>query len=413
MNHPGTSRSRLHRPLVEGVVQALKAIFEENRYADKVVAATLRSERRWGSRDRAFVAEQVYDTVRWWRLLWHLVFNTEPPGNPYDSQQLTRLVGALLLTKGWELPPWPEFDSLDLQTLLQRRSDLSRQRAIIQSIPDWLDALGSKTLGDRWDAELKALNQQAPLVIRTNTLRTTPEHLLATLEEEGWQPTPAGLAPEAIALGRRGNIFQHPLFKKGHFEVQDTGSQCIARLLAPEPGMRIVDACAGAGGKTLHLAALMENRGSIIALDTEEWKLEELRRRARRNGVHIVQTRLITGTKTIKRLHASADRLLLDVPCSGLGVLRRNPDAKWKLSPSFIKEITRLQQDILENYSPIVRPSGRMVYATCSILPEENDLQVHTFLEAHPEWELLTEQHLWPSQSNTDGFYMALLQKRK
>ncbi len=408
---PSPRHGRLHRPLVEGVVRALQAIFEENKYADKVVAATLRSEKRWGSRDRAFVASQVYDAVRWWRLLWWLVFESDPPAPPFVPKQLTRLIGGQLLLQGWSLPPWEEFEGLELALLEKRRVLYAGRRPVAQSIPDWLDEIGSRELGTRWDAELEALNRQAPLVIRANTLRTTAERLMAELGKEGWQPKLAGLAPEAIELQQRGNVFQHPLFRKGHFEVQDTGSQCIARLLAPQPGMRVVDACAGAGGKSLHLAALMENRGQIIAMDTEDWKLEELRRRGRRNGVHIIQTRLITGTKTIKRLYDSADRLLLDVPCSGTGVLRRNPDAKWKLSPGFIEEVKTLQQHILQNYSPILRPGGRMVYATCSILPSENERQVATFLDKHPNWKLLEERHLWPSEGLSDGFYMALLEK--
>jgi 16S rRNA (cytosine967-C5)-methyltransferase len=188
----------------------------------------------------------------------------------------------------------------------------------------------------------------------------------------------------------------------------------VAPLLAPEPGMRVVDACAGGGGKTLHLAALMQSKGQLIALDTLEWKLEALKKRARRAGASNIETRVIENSKVIKRLHGSADRLLLDVPCSGLGVLRRNPDSKWKLSPAQIEQLRATQQDILQRYSPIVRPGGRMVYATCSILPSENEMQVATFLasEAGKDFRLLEERRILPQDAGFDGFYIALLERR-
>jgi 16S rRNA (cytosine967-C5)-methyltransferase len=175
--------------------------------------------------------------------------------------------------------------------------------------------------------------------------------------------------------------------------------------------MRVVDACAGAGGKTLHLASLMENKGQLIALDIYEKKLEDLKKRAKRNGVHNVDTRLITSTKIIKKLNNTADRLLIDAPCSGLGVIRRNPDSKWKLQPEQIERLKETQAEILDNYSQIVKVGGKMVYATCSILPSENEMQVEKFLENHNEFKLLSERKISPAQSGFDGFYMALLEK--
>lgn len=195
--------------------------------------------------------------------------------------------------------------------------------------------------------------------------------------------------------------------------MQDYSSQLVAPLLAPQPGMRVVDACAGGGGKTLHLASLMENKGSIIALDTQAWKLDELRLRARRAGATNIETRAIESRKTIKRLYGSADRLLLDVPCSGIGILRRNPDAKWKLQPEQIDKLRATQQEILQAYAPITKPGGRMVYATCSILPSENQDQVEKFLnsEAGKSFKLLEERRILPQDDGFDGFYMALLSR--
>jgi 16S rRNA (cytosine967-C5)-methyltransferase len=174
--------------------------------------------------------------------------------------------------------------------------------------------------------------------------------------------------------------------------------------------MRVIDACAGAGGKTLHLASLMQGKGRIVSMDIEDFKLNELKRRARRNGIPNIETRLIEGAKTIKRLAESADRLLLDVPCSGLGVIRRNPDAKWKLNPEFIARVQETQAEILSTYPVMLKPGGLMVYATCSILPVENENQVQKFLEANPNFELIEEKHVWPSEG-FDGFYMALIKK--
>jgi 16S rRNA (cytosine967-C5)-methyltransferase len=219
---------------------------------------------------------------------------------------------------------------------------------------------------------------------------------------------------DALVLAKRQNIFQHPAFKEGLFEVQDASSQKVATALDVEPGMRVIDACAGAGGKSLHLAALMEDKGRVISMDVEAWKLQNTRLRARRNGISIIEPRPIEGTKTIKRLKESADRLLLDVPCSGLGVLKRNPDTKWKLSPESIEKVQAIQQDILQRYSTMLKPGGIMVYATCSILPSENQDQVNTFLEspAGKEFELIEDEKVLAQESGFDGFYIAKLRKR-
>jgi 16S rRNA (cytosine967-C5)-methyltransferase len=204
-----------------------------------------------------------------------------------------------------------------------------------------------------------------------------------------------------------------PAFKEGLFEVQDASSQRVASFMYVEPGMRVIDACAGGGGKTLHIAALMQNKGRILALDVHDWKLNELRKRAGRAGVDIAETRVIESSKTLKRLANHADRLLLDVPCSGLGVLRRNPDAKWKLSEIEIDRLIIEQQDILTRYSAMVKPGGKLVYATCSILPSENEQQIERFLATHGEtWTLEEELKINPATTRHDGFYAARLVKK-
>jgi 16S rRNA (cytosine967-C5)-methyltransferase len=199
-------------------------------------------------------------------------------------------------------------------------------------------------------------------------------------------------------------------YKNGLFEIQDAASQLVAPFLQLKAGMKVIDACAGAGGKALHIASLMQNKGSILAMDLEGKKLEELERRAHRAGVRIINTSIVTKEIILKNKD-SADRLLLDVPCSGLGVLKRNPDAKWKLTPTFMDEIQKTQASILNDYSIMLKPGGLMVYATCSILPVENQLQVQHFLEKNPgKYELINEQRIMPSQGY-DGFYMACIKR--
>lgn len=397
-------KTHYHRPLFIAVAGALRAIFQEEKYADKVVESTLRSQSQWGSRDRAFIAEQTYDAVRWWRLLWFYLGETPA----FDEASLFRLIAMNLLRHGAPIPLWPEMEGLTARYLAAGEAPSA---AIAHAIPDWLDATGRQEMGEAvWYRELEAMNRPADIVLRVNTLKTTVAALQSTLAETGWNTMPVPDAPDALRLLKRGNIFQHPCFRSGLFEVQDAGSQRIAPFLEAAPGMRVVDACAGAGGKTLHLATLMHNKGHIIALDTESWKLEELQKRARRNGIHNIETRVIQSTKVVKRLYGSADRILLDVPCSGSGVWRRNPDARWKLTTTFLDRVRATQASILDQYAPIARPGGRIVYATCSIFPSENQQQVSAFLERQPAFSLLSEQVIYPSSGPTDGFYMALIE---
>lgn len=400
------------RPLlVRAVVQALQAIFIENRHADRVIEYVLRQNPKAGSRDRAFVAETTYEVVRYYRFYSAILGQT-----PTSEEHFWQLIGIhlLLQTGNEEVFRLDELRALRPDTIRQRATEWRQQRAYRESVPDWLDALGQQQLGERWEETLAWLNRPADVVLRTNPLKTTRDALQQRLQAEGIQTRPHGPA-DALVLLQRQNVFQTQAFREGLFEVQDYSSQQVAPLLDPQPGMRVVDACAGGGGKTLHLAALMQGKGSIVALDTLPWKLDELRKRARRAGAHNIETRTIENSKVIKRLYESADRLLLDVPCTGLGVLRRNPDSKWKLSPAFLEEIRQTQQHILQQYTRIVKPGGLVVYATCSLLPVENEEQVRTFLDSPTgaAFELLAERTLWPQDEGFDGFYTALLRRNK
>ena len=400
---------RLHRNLVLAVISALDLIFNEKEYADKVVYKTLKSDKRWGSRDRRFVAESIYDSVRWKRL-YNEIAGTK---NHFTRENLWKFFTIHLVLKGYELPDWKQFDNTPVRRIKGKFDSLQSKRAVRESIPDWLDQLGEKELGDaKWEKELAALNKQAPVVIRVNTLKISRAELQKQFANEDVETEFLKGYPDALLLSNRANIFRTNAFKKGFFEMQDASSQLVARYLNPEPGMRVIDACAGAGGKSLHIASLMENKGQLIALDIYEHKLQDLKKRAKRNSVHNIDTRLIRSSKTVKKLKNSADRVLIDAPCSGLGVIKRNPDSKWKLQPDFIDRIKGTQAELLDKYSQMLKVGGQMVYATCSILPSENEEQVQNFLNNHPEFVFISEEKVSPAASGFDGFYMALLEKK-
>ncbi len=402
---------RLHRNLCFAVIDGLTLIFNEGKYADKVIQQLLKRDKRWGARDRAFVAETTYDIVRWKRLYAEIAEVKEP----FDRDNLWRMFAVWATLKGIKLPDWKYFESTPLRKIKGRFDELSKIRKFKESIPDWMDALGEKELGKAiWTKEIEALNQQADVILRVNTLKTTKEKLQAELFDLNIETEFLKGYPSALKLTERANVFATEVFKKGHFEVQDASSQLVAEFLNVQPGMRVVDTCAGAGGKTLHLASLMENKGQIIAMDIYGNKLNELKRRAKRNGAHNIENRVIESTKVIKKLYNKADRVLIDAPCSGLGVLRRNPDAKWKLEASFLEKIKTTQQAILQQYSRMVKADGQLVYATCSVLPSENQKQVETFLasEAGDNFTLVKDKKILAHQSGFDGFYMALLERK-
>ncbi|RYJ45122.1 putative sun protein [Flavobacterium beibuense] len=394
------------------VIDSLNFIFNEGEYADKVVAKALKKDKRWGSHDRKFVAETIYEIVRWKRLYAEIAEVKEP----YNRDNLWRVFAVWAVLRGYNLPDWKYFEETPVRRIKGRFDELSKVRKYRESIPDWMDELGVKELGEKkWEKELAAQNEQAKVILRVNTLKTTKEQLRAILMDSNIETEFLKEYPDALVLTERANVFLTQAFKDGLFEVQDASSQLVARFLEVEPGMRVVDTCAGAGGKTLHMASMMDNKGQIIAMDIYESKLKQLKLRAKRNSVFNIDYRVIEGTKTIKKLHEKADRVLIDAPCSGLGVLKRNPDSKWKLEPEFIDNIKKTQREVLESYSKIVKPGGKMVYATCSVLPSENEEQVKHFLttEIGQQFTFIKENKVLASESGFDGFYMALLERKK
>jgi len=403
---------RLHRNLVFAVIDSLLNIFNEGEYADKEVAKALKRDPRWGAKDRKFVAETIYEIVRWKRLYTEIAETKDP----FTRDDIWRTFAVWAVLRGITLPDWKYFENTPVRRIKGKFDELSKIRKYRESIPDWMDELGVQELGEEvWTKELAAQNQQARVVLRVNTLKTTKQQLRAQLMDLDIDTEYDDQYPDALILKERANVFMTPLFKEGLFEVQDASSQKVVPLLDVKPGMRVVDTCAGAGGKTLHIAAKMENKGQIIALDLYESKQKQLKIRAKRNEVFNVEYRIIDSTKVIKKLHDKADRVLIDAPCSGLGVLKRNPDSKWKLQPEFIDNIKKTQEEVLNNYSKMVKVGGKLVYATCSILPSENEHQINKFLKTDygQNFKFIRDEKVMAHQSGFDGFYMCLMERVK
>ncbi len=417
------------RALIQTQLQILSDIFVEDFYSDKVIERTFKLNKQLGARDRKFLAETTYDLVRWTGFLdalckkiflveasfqnylffYLILFKDNPEFSLLQSGNdghlrvegiLKKIVNVPLADRNFAF--WTEKGLTDIEIL---------------SFPEWIyDELrfGSNrdlNAGSSLDL-LKALNEKAPVVLRTNTLKITREKLKAELEKENVFTSLGKLAPTALHLRERANVFQTQAFKNGFFEMQDEGSQMISPLLDIEPGMKVCDACAGAGAKTLHISALLENRGTLLALDVHEKKLEQLKLRARRAGASNVRLQVIDSSKIIKRQIDAFDRLLLDVPCTGTGVIRRNPDTKWKLSVEELEKLLLLQTEILGNYSKMVRVGGKMVYATCSLFEKENEKQVEKFLARQPGWAIDSDyMNLSPVNGPTDGFFAVRLKR--
>ncbi len=400
---------RIYRNGAEAVVSALHELLTAAAppVAERTVDQGLRAHPKWGARDRHFFADAVYEILRWRRLL----------GAAAGADTAWPLLAAHLVRRGAEtLPDWSEFAGLSVETMAARLADPALPLAVRESMPDWLAAYPSAenapNLLARWPAELAAQNTAAPVTLRVNPLKGTVAQAAARLLAEGIETDPVPGLPWALRLRVRKPVTRTAAFQAGLVELQDGGSQRIAPLLAVEPGMRVLDGCAGAGGKTLHLAGLLRNRGEIRALDIVDNRLAELRRRATRAGATNIETGRADDAATRAALANWADRLLLDVPCTGTGTLRRQPDLKWRLTPAFRAEVGAAQRQILRDYPAMLRPGGLLVYATCSLLPAEGEDVIREQLAAPGNaLELLEEHRTWTSETADDGFYMALLHK--
>lgn len=288
-------------------------------------------------------------------------------------------------------------------------------------IPEWLYPLLKRRFGDNIKAELQAFLEKAPLDLRVNTLKTTRQEALENVIKAGLHVAPTPYSPLGLRCNERENVTQLKIFQEGLIEVQDEGSQLIVNLMELQPGQSVLDLCAGAGGKTLAMAARLENKGRIIATDTAGWRLKRTKERLKRAGAFNVELKEITGAqdKWFKRQKDRFDHVLVDAPCSGTGTWRRNPDQKWRITFSDIQELSSLQQSLLKAAASLVKPGGYLVYATCSLLCEENEDVVNAFLSEHPDFALkpcglegVDFLSLSPLQNGTDGFFAAKLVKQ-
>ena len=442
---------RAQRPIREDLVRSLVleaygAIRGEGHVADRTLERILRRERGLGSRERRRVSEAVYGILR--SEFRNDALLRRSLGARYESLD-TQARGALHYEiwrlSGTGLPVEQEYSRSGLSRALlpgvlacldpaaaqaYLPDDPAARLAIRHSLPEWIAHVFVREVGlTEAEALAASLTERAPLTLRANTLRTDRESLRQRLLEEGVKTSLTPHSPFGLRVEVRQNLMQLPSFQEGLFEIQDEGSQLLALLLSPEPGWKVVDACAGAGGKTLALAALMQNRGRILALDPDGRRLSQIGRRARRAGVHNWEAAQVPDeglSEVERRWTARADAVLVDAPCTGLGVLRRNPDAASRLRPEDLREFPVLQRRLLDRYAALVRPGGRLVYGTCSVAREENEEVVESFLADHPEFELRPVAEtlgrerakslgldrylrLFPHRHGTDGFFGALL----
>lgn len=403
------------------------------------LADAFRREKRLHSNERRFVAETVYGMVRHLRRIDEAL-RAGGMGVKMHAPDADRLLAYLVLEAGLPLRDAarhrPDLDwskVADIDAVLARESDPVRRIALAHSFPDWLAQALVADLGSRAEAVAAALNQRAPMTIRVNTLRCDAAALIAALAEHGVEARPGRYAATALEVITRTNLFALEPFKQGMFEAQDEGSQLVAELVAPPPKARVADYCAGAGGKTLAIAAAMQNRGRILATDIDHRKLIKLRHRARRAGVTTIHTAELghQASAALAKLEGLSHRVLLDVPCSGIGALRRNPEARWRLQPTDLERLPVQQLDICNTVVPLVRPGGRIIYATCTLLARENQNVVTRFLAAHPGFELMPLKAIWgaerasevaddsgmylqvdPDRHGTDGFFAAVLRRK-
>jgi 16S rRNA (cytosine967-C5)-methyltransferase len=417
--------------------------------ADRVSAAFFRARRYMGGQDRRDVVDRAYRILRrraaldWWLDRAH-------PEGRFDAaldRQRARVIASLALVDHWDFdrisgsfdggqyrPPTLDTHERRLLKALSGKtlSHAEQTLPVRYEIPEWLEAEFRTVFGDRLEAELTALMGEAATDLRTNTLKATRDEAIAALAREGVEGKPTPLSPLGIRVAGRPPLASLNCFKQGMIEVQDEGSQLIALLTDARPGNRVIDFCAGAGGKTLALAAAMANKGKLVASDVLKGRVERAATRLNRAGVHNVERRGLESERDpwVKRHAATFDRVLVDAPCSGTGTWRRNPDAKWRLLPKDIEELVELQRRILVSAARLVKPGGRLVYATCSLLPRENQQQVEWFLGQAEEFSIVPMTEVWqavigttppgpgpylcltPASHGTDGFFLAVLARR-
>jgi 16S rRNA (cytosine967-C5)-methyltransferase len=426
---------------IEAAIQLLDTIERGRAPADDTVAEYFRRHRFAGVKDRAAISEHIYTVLRFRAQLDWWLARMAPALTPHGR---THLLVALVLALGWTpeaikeacdgdrfRPPRLSGDEERLVDMIAGGKLAHRDQPpdVVGNYPSWLQPHLEAALGRDLPREAAALLQAASLDLRVNPLKSDREKARAALARDGIDAARTKYSPLGLRVFERVPLSTLPIFKSGGIEVQDEGSQLASLLADARPGMRVVDFCAGAGGKTLALAASMGNRGHLVACDVSALRLERATQRLRRAGASIVQRQALSGQrdKWVKRHARGFDRVLIDAPCTGTGTWRRNPDAKWRLKPDDLAELTALQADILDSASRLVKPGGRLIYVTCSLLREEDEAQVEKFLAGHPDFSLLPIAEVWPEavggecptrkpmlrltpeRHGTDGFFVAVM----
>jgi 16S rRNA (cytosine967-C5)-methyltransferase len=410
----------LTQPLMQLATQALDLVLDFKRPADAELSAFFREHKKLGQRDRAFVAEAVFGVLRRYRYLSVVV----PAANPR-----TLIIAWLIKVRGMSGAMLELFAKTELVSHIRGARTNELPLGVAAELPDWVVEKLRESMSDTAILALgRALQQPAPLDVRVNLIKSSREAVLARLQAEGHEVEATPYSPWGIRFKDHPAINRHPLFLDGSLEVQDEGSQLLALLLGARRGEMVCDFCAGAGGKTLAIGAMMASTGRLYAFDVAEKRLAKLKPRLARSGLSNVMPQLLaseTDTR-VKRLAGKLDRVLVDAPCSGLGTLRRNPDLKFRQSPESVAQLKYKQASILRAAAKLLKPGGRLVYATCSLLPEENEAIVEALLADGgftplPVNELLAQLKipldtgsmlkLSPASHGTDGFFAAVLVK--
>lgn len=422
---------------IQAVIELLAEVEATPRPADTLASLYFRARRFIGSKDRQAINTRFYRIMReYYRLSWWVKQSNLPPTPRY------LVIAALILDKEHSAASLPKifsgekFAPDELKPAEQRLANALEGKKLddpampVQQrmeCPDWAFAPLQAALGDRFEDEMKAMLGTAPMDLRVNPIKAKRDDVLKQLKEEGFSVEAGKISPYSIRVFDRPSITQHPLYQDGHIEIQDEGSQMVALVADAKPGEQVVDFCAGAGGKTLALGAAMQNKGRIIAMDVLGGRLNRAKERFRRAGLHNIETRALTSErdKYVKRHPGKFDLVLVDAPCTGVGTWRRDPDKRWRQLGPGLSALVPLQRSILESAFRMVKPGGRLVYATCSMLPDENENQVESFVRDYPEFSVRPVSEfmdvpgadkylkMTPAQHDTDGFFAAVLIRSK
>ncbi len=428
---------------------------ERGRPADLVANAYFRSRRFIGGGDRRAVSERVWSLLRrYGQLAWWLE-RTRHPAHFSGGSARAIVAADLILVEGNNLAQLaamfdggryrpPPLDDAEARALRQMEGHSlahpDQPDWVRLNVQEWVAPHLIEAYGEAWGREIAALETPPPVDLRVNILKATVEQAQAALAREGIDTEPMRYSPHGLRLTRRLSVVSGEAFQSGLVEIQDEGSQLVAALVDARPGMQVADYCAGAGGKTLAMAAGMNNKGRVVAMDVYESRLDRSAQRLRRAGAHNVERRALQtkegaddNRKWLKRQARAFDRVLVDAPCTGTGTWRRNPDGRWTLKPQDLAELVPKQAAILDAAARLVKPGGGLIYATCSVLPAENERQIDSFLERHADFEIVPAGDIWrdvlaseppaelaaapylrlsPLRHGTDGFFAATLVRK-